>query len=66
MSMNQWIGCCYLRNAAVRHRSCRRVPDYALPDKIDYNQIRRDDIVSTTQNWHKLSGVGSECECFLF
>ena len=42
-------------NVAVRCCSCRRVPDYAFPDKIDYNQIRRDDIVSTTQNWHKLS-----------
>ena len=56
MSMNQWIGMLLsagmLLSGAVRAEECQITLSRT---KIDYNQIRRDDIVSTTQNWHKLS-----------
>lgn len=56
MSMNQWIGMLLsagmLLSGTVRAEECQITLSRT---KIDYNQIRRDDIVSTTQNWHKLS-----------
>ena len=56
MSMNQWVGMLLsagmLLSGAVRAEECQITLSRT---KIDYNQIRRDDIVSTTQNWHKLS-----------